>query len=499
MPRRSGFAVRRPLPSVSFFGLATFAVLAATFAGCSPGGGDSSPTLVTIGSRKVTVNDFTAYASDPQVVAPYQALPDSVAKRTLLDDLLSYELFAEAAKREGLDKDTAYAKVEETVLPRLLPDALYDEKISAQVKASDEEARLFHERQKDEYQLGVLMTSDSTAMHSLLNRLARGESFEEVARTGSQDPTTSGQGGRIADWITIGQLPPDVETALAPLAKGQHTGIVAQRTGSYVFQVFDKRARENAPSFEDTKDQVRSSLEARKRGALVDKYLTGLKTSHALKVEGTGWDVVRERFLALPDSLASLVVLDPAAAGLPPGDLGKPVATWKGTTYSVGDLLADIRKADPQERPPLTREDAVKLFVEGHAMNEILVAEAKRQKLDKSPKVRRQVERAKAAFLVNKYLEKNLGAAKLGTPSAAELDSVTAAMVAGMGGTGGAPVPRFADLPPVIQQQIASDWSQKKRQALLKTEVERLKVEIKPVVNEKEFARIPWPIPPASA
>lgn len=494
MTRRKGIAVRRPLSSR----LAVAAVLALA-AGCSPGG-DSSPTLVTVGSRKVTVNDFTAYASDPQVTAPYQQLPDSVAKRTLLDDLLSYELFAEAGKRQGLDKDTAYAKVEETILPRLLPDALYDAKISAQVKASDEEARLFHEKQKDEYQLGVLMTADSMAMRSLLNRLDRGESFEEVARTGSQDPTTSGRGGRIEeDWITIGRLPPDVEVAVAPLVKGQRTGIVPQRTGAYVFHVFDKRPRENAPSFEETKDQVRASLEARKRGALVDKYLTGLKTSHGLKIEGPGWDVVRERFLVLPDSLASLVVLDPVAAGLSAGDLGKTLATWKGHTYTVGQMLADIKTADPQERPPLTREDAVKLFVEGHAMNEILVAEAKEQKLDKSPKVRRQVERAKAAFLVNKYLEKNLGNAQLGTPSAAELDSVTAALVAGMGGTGGAPVPKFADLPPVIQQQIATDWAQKKRQALLKAEVERLKAEIKPVVNEKEFARIPWPIPPASA
>jgi hypothetical protein len=345
----------------------------------------------------------------------------------------------------------------------------------------------------------VIMTSDSMAMHSLLQRLDKGEPFEQVARTGSQDPTTAGQGGRIAEWITIGQLPPDVEAAITPLVKGQHTGIVQQRTGSYVFQVFDKRARQDMPPFEEAKEQAKVSLESRKRGALVDKYLMGLKTSHGLVVEGAGWDVVRERFLVLPDSLAALAVTDPAAAGLPPEDLAKPVAKWKGTTYTVRDLLTDIGKADPRERPQLTREDTVKMFVEGHAMNEILVNEAKQQGLDKSPKVKRQVERAKAAFLVNKYLEKNLSQAQLGTPSPAELDSVTAAMVAGMGGTGGRPAPRFSDLPPVIQQQIANDWMQRKRQALLKAEVERLKAEIKPEIDEEEFARIPWPVPAENA
>jgi hypothetical protein len=496
MTRRPGFAVLRLSSLLRLVPVAAFVLAVA--AGCSPGG-DSSPTLVKVGSHKVTVNDFTSYASDPQVMAPYQGLPDSLAKRTLLDDLLSYELFAEAARRQGLDKDTAYAKVEETVLPRILPDALYDSKISAQVKASDDEAKLFHERQKDEYQLGVIMTSDSMAMHSLLQRLDKGEPFEQVARTGSQDPTTAGQGGRIAEWITIGQLPPDVEAAITPLVKGQHTGIVQQRTGSYVFQVFDKRARQDMPPFEEAKEQAKVSLESRKRGALVDKYLMGLKTSHGLVVEGAGWDVVRERFLVLPDSLAALAVTDPAAAGLPPEDLAKPVAKWKGTTYTVRDLLTDIGKADPRERPQLTREDTVKMFVEGHAMNEILVNEAKQQGLDKSPKVKRQVERAKAAFLVNKYLEKNLSQAQLGTPSPAELDSVTAAMVAGMGGTGGRPTPRFSDLPPVIQQQIANDWMQRKRQALLKAEVERLKAEIKPEIDEEEFARIPWPVPAENA
>ena len=494
MTRRKGSAVRRALSSLLLVGIAG-ALCAVAAPGCSKG--DGSPTLVTVGSRRISVADFEAYGRDPQIVAPYRQLPDSLAKRTLLEDLLSYELFAEAATRQGLDKDTAYANIETTVLPRLLPDALYEAKISSLVKTSDEEARLFHEKQKKEYQLGVIRTGDSTAMRTLIARLDRGESFEDVARTGSQDPTTAGQGGRIEGWLTIGQLPPDVETAVAPLAKGERTGIVPQRTGAYVFRVFDVRDKADPVPFEQAKEQVKASLEARKRGALVDKYLMGLKSSYELKVEGAGWDVVREKFLAAPDSVAARLVMDPST--LPEAERKQTMATWKGRVYTVGDLLSDIGKADPQERPPLTREDAVELFVEGHAMNEILVAEAKKQKLDTSPQVKRQVARAKAAFLVNKYLEKNLSQSQLGSPTPAELDSVTDALVRGMGGAGGGPIPKFADLPPVIQQQIANDWMEKKRQALLKAEVERLKAEIKPVVDEKQYARIVWPVPPAAA
>ena len=151
------------------------------------------------------------------------------------------------------------------------------------------------------------------------------------------------------------------------------------------------------------------------------------------------------------------------------------------------------------ERPPLSRSDLVRLYVEGHAMNEILVTEAKAQGLADSPNVRRQVARARTAYLVNRYLEtQHVGlVARLAQRGRAR--SITAALVRGMGGPAGGPVPTFAQLPPQIQQQIVSDWQQRKRQELLKTEVDRLKAEIKPVIDEKVFAPIPWPVPAADA
>jgi len=50
-------------------------------------------------------------------------------------------------------------------------------------------------------------------------------------------------------------------------------------------------------------------------------------------------------------------------------------------------------------------------------------------------------------------------------------------------------------LPPQIQQQIVGDWQNRQRQAMLKTEVARLKTEIKPVIDEKALDAIPWPVP----
>jgi hypothetical protein len=57
----------------------------------------------------------------------------------------------------------------------------------------------------------------------------------------------------------------------------------------------------------------------------------------------------------------------------------------------------------------------------------------------------------------------------------------------------------FQALPPQLQQQIVADWQTKHRQALLKAEVERLKADLKPEVDDKAYQAIPWPVPAEAA
>jgi hypothetical protein len=139
----------------------------------------------------------------------------------------------------------------------------------------------------------------------------------------------------------------------------------------------------------------------------------------------------------------------------------------------------------------------VKLFIEGKAMNEILVAEATKEGLADSPTVKGALDRARSSYLVQKYVEKTIPASAVGFPSPAELDSTTNALVNAAGGHSGAPL-TFQALPPQVQQQIVSDWQGKRRQAMLKAEVDRLKAEYKPVIDEAALKAIPWPVPAAA-
>ena len=111
-----------------------------------------------------------------------------------------------------------------------------------------------------------------------------------------------------------------------------------------------------------------------------------------------------------------------------------------------------------------------------------------------SPKVKRQIDRARSAYLVNKYVEKTVPAGAIGFPAPAQLDSLTRAMIS-QGGQAAPANITFQMLPQQVQQQIVAEWQTKRRQAMLKAEVDRLKAEIKPVIDDKALQTIPWPVP----
>ena len=497
MTRSSGFAALRRTRAARFAAPAVLLLALTVVLGATGCGKSQGKALVTTGSRRLTVEQFEEYGRDPQVMMPYAALPESAQKKALFEDLLSYEVLAEAGIRAGFDKDSAYANIAKDNLPRLLPDALYDKHIGNTVKVTEAEAKLFYDSQQTEHRLAVILAMDDAVSKTALARLAAGEKFADVAKAVSQDPSTAQTGGEIPGWLSLGQLPPEVEKAIAPLKVGEHTGAIPQRTGAYIFSVLETRPRKDPPPFETNKQAVIGMLESRKKGALVDQYLLGLKSQYALKVDGPGWAVLNDKMLMLPDSLARHLATDPHKAGMTDAELGQTVASWTGHTYTVQTLITDMNKTPMNERPPSNNVNMVKMFIEGKAMNEIMIAEATKEGLADSPRVKGALDRARSSYLVQKYVEKTVPASAVGFPSPADLDSTTNALVSAAAGHAGANL-TFQTLPPQVQQQIVSDWQGKRRQALLKVEVDRLKAEYKPTIDQAALNAIPWPIPAAA-
>jgi len=501
-PRRDGRSSAPTSPRRSrlvLLALGAVVAFAPLLAGCAR---TPEKTLLTVGSRHLTVDEFEEYGRDPQVISRYMMLPDSLQKKALFDDVESYEILAAAGQEKGFDKDSAYVHIEDATAPRLLQDALYDKHIGSVLKVSDDEARLFYDEAKVEYRLAVILVPDTVAVRNVTARLARGAPFASVAKTASSDPGTAQNGGEIPGWVTLMQFSPAAEAAIQPLKKGEHTGPVVDRTGVYVFAVLDTRPRQVSAPFEQVKEQIIQILQTRKKGVLVDRYIGDLRRQAGLKLDGAGWSVVDAKIVAAPDSLARYLGRDNARLGLSDADLKQPLATWDGKSYTVDRLTKDLIAAQPNERPQASHEEMFHQFVEGKVVTDILVAQAKKEGIDKTPAIKTQVERAKSAYLVQKYVADAIPPSKVGMPTPAELDSVTRALVnasmsqSAVGAHANIPT-TFAAMPPQVQDQIANDWREKRQQALLKDEVARLKTRMPPVVDQRLYQSIPWPVPAA--
>jgi peptidyl-prolyl cis-trans isomerase C len=146
-------------------------------------------------------------------------------QNAIRNQLVARELFAQQARKQGLDKDKALlARVrmggEETLARAYQLDYLSkhqptDEQLrkeydSTKLRSGDKE---FHLRQV------VLATEDEAK--GVIARLRGGESLQSLAAS-SRDESSRARGGELG-WIAQGNLLPQFAEAVAKLGKGQYT------------------------------------------------------------------------------------------------------------------------------------------------------------------------------------------------------------------------------------------------------------------------------------
>jgi peptidyl-prolyl cis-trans isomerase SurA len=99
------------------------------------------------------------------------------------------------------------------------------------------------------------LISDDDARNRLQQlkfRIEGGESFDELARSHSQDTGSAIKGGDLG-WISPGQTVPKFEQAMNSLAVNQVSEPVQSRYGWHLIQVLERRRQDNTEEFKRTK------------------------------------------------------------------------------------------------------------------------------------------------------------------------------------------------------------------------------------------------------
>lgn len=244
---------------------------------------------VTVNGRPITRNHITLMGSN---FTEDKKAPGPEAQAAARLELITQEVLAQAALKEGLDKQGIVADQiafqERSILSRAYLEDYFaknpvtDESLKAAYDANAASGKIV------EFKVRHILVSDLPQAQAIIARLAKGEDFVAIAKVETLDPGGQNNGG------DLGWFRPDIfvdsnfANAVATLKKGGTSKEpVRSRFGWHVIKVEDgPRPVANPGKFDSLDDPIKSALRQRAVQAKLEAVTAAL-TSKA-KIAGPG-------------------------------------------------------------------------------------------------------------------------------------------------------------------------------------------------------------------
>lgn len=111
-------------------------------------------------------------------------------------------------------------------------------------------------------------------LESLRRRIQAGESFEELARSNSDDGGSASQGGDLG-WVNPGTMVPRFEQAMSRLDEGQISQPFETRYGWHIVQVLERREHDSTDDVQ--RNQAANQIRQRKEEEAREQWLRRLR------------------------------------------------------------------------------------------------------------------------------------------------------------------------------------------------------------------------------
>ncbi len=273
-------------------------VLIMTLVSCSKKAAEvKGPYLAKIDNTTITQADFDR---EFQALPDYaqQLFTDNAGKEKFLNEIINKEILYKEAVKKGFDKNADYLKKVEEFKKLSLVSELFEKEIAAKAKVSDQEAKDYYEKNKNDFIVAkeikashILVKTEAEAQ-SVLARLKKGEKFEAIAKAVSIDTGSAKNGGDLG-FFKKGQMVPEFERAAAALKPGEVTSSpVRSPFGYHIIKVTDKKTGEAIP-FEKVHDMLLQKLSGERQKAAFETYMTELKKTHNVEINKDALSAVK--------------------------------------------------------------------------------------------------------------------------------------------------------------------------------------------------------------
>ena len=206
-------------------------------------------------------------------------------KNQVLDEMISMELMAAQAEKDGLDKDLDTAAQLEVLRMRVLADAA-SQKIMKGQEPTDAQLHAEYEiavasMDKTEYHARHILVASKDQAEQIIKKLKGRAKFEDLAKAQSLDTGSKATGGDLG-WFTTSRMVKPFADAVKALKKGEITPEPVQtQYGWHVIQLEDTREAA-PPPFDQVKAQLVNSVIRKKLQAYVEDLKKNAKIEKKL-------------------------------------------------------------------------------------------------------------------------------------------------------------------------------------------------------------------------
>jgi peptidyl-prolyl cis-trans isomerase C len=194
-----------------------------------------------------------------------QDTPD--LRSRIKDELIARELILQQAGKEGLDKREEVRDQIDLARSNILINS-YLQTWAKDHPVAEADLRTEYDKLKselsaiEEFQARHILVKDEKAAKSVLSRLKKGEKFDKLASTLSEDTGTKSKGGELG-WVrTNANLVPSFMDAMKKLKKGETSEPVKTDFGFHIIRVDDIRNAE-PPAFEQVRGELNQFMQRR--------------------------------------------------------------------------------------------------------------------------------------------------------------------------------------------------------------------------------------------
>lgn len=228
---------------------------------------DAGAVVATVNGSSISRGTFDVYV---KALTQGKNIPEltSEQKGQVLDQLVTMQLLADAAKKDSLQNTDEVQAAETLNNLRIMSDAEVakyakdhqptEDEIKAQynVVIANGEATEYHARHI------LVDTQDKAA--NILKKVKGGAKFEDVAKAESTDPSKN-NGGDLG-WFSLNNMVPEFAQAVKKLKKGELSEPVKTQYGWHVIRLEDTRD----PSLDQLKPRITQQLTQKKLFSMIE-------------------------------------------------------------------------------------------------------------------------------------------------------------------------------------------------------------------------------------